>query len=492
MKNRAVPAVLLTCLFLAAVLLVNGNMEWFYQAAYSAEGVFQRSARRLSGNYGSPGDGTVSRGNLYPAGTRQMEVRVSEKPEDTIYLRGFAGGDYDGDEWQPADDDAVFERMEDNTLHWGIYEDWIPGMFESLYFTMNLSTERETPAEARVIWIDQRADTEEEWYTPYFSMWNRWEDRQRTEAESRNEYAFLYFEADELEIDWEHVLEGTEGYRDWYYETQVAYMREIPEFYTKVPEEDLPRLAQLCGENPAGTPEEATAFILSVLQENMTYTQTPGLFPFNEDPVEYFLFEGREGYCQHFASAAVLMYRLYGIPARYATGYAVTPSMFTEQADGTWAAEVTDEAAHAWAEIFQEDYGWVPVEVTPSGNGGASSYAGMDTGLLESLLEGQSWNLGLLQEADPPAGEAAETETESGQEPEQRQGAVFSLRLPDRETLAEGAVCLLLLALLAALICRLVRLWELENMDVRGMFGKIRKAVRFAGFPEQYGDFEER
>ena len=65
-----------------------------------------------------------------------MEVRVSEKPEDTIYLRGFAGGDYDGGKWQPADDDAVFERMEDNTLHWGIYEDWIPGMFESLYFSV--------------------------------------------------------------------------------------------------------------------------------------------------------------------------------------------------------------------------------------------------------------------------------------------------------------------------------------------------------------------
>ena len=111
--------------------------------------------------------------------------------------------------------------------------------------------------------------------------------------------------------------------------------------------------------------EHITTFILYTLQSNASYTRTPGMFPFNEDPVEYFLFQGKEGYCQHFASAAVLMYRLYGVPARYATGYAVSPSAFQEQADGTYRAVVTDESAHAWPEIFIRDYGWTPVEVTP-------------------------------------------------------------------------------------------------------------------------------
>lgn len=119
--------------------------------------------------------------------------------------------------------------------------------------------------------------------------------------------------------------------------------------------------------------------ILSVLENSTSYTLTPGSAPVNTDIVEYFLFDSREGYCVHYASAATLMYRLYGIPARYEAGYAVQPSDFVLQEDGTWVAEVTDESAHAWTEIFLEDYGWTPVEVTPASDGSMlASYPGFD------------------------------------------------------------------------------------------------------------------
>lgn len=141
--------------------------------------------------------------------------------------------------------------------------------------------------------------------------------------------------------------------------------------------------------------EHITTFILYTLQSNASYTRTPGMFPFNEDPVEYFLFQGKEGYCQHFASAAVLMYRLYGAPARYATGYAVSPSAFQEQADGTYRAVVTDESAHAWPEIFIRDYGWTPVEVTPMGEGITAGYPGFDTEIFQNIMTDTCWDLSL-------------------------------------------------------------------------------------------------
>ena len=141
--------------------------------------------------------------------------------------------------------------------------------------------------------------------------------------------------------------------------------------------------------------EHITTFILYTLQSNASYTRTPGMFPFNEDPVEYFLFQGKEGYCQHFASAAVLMYRLYGAPARYATGYAVSPSAFQEQADGTYRAVVTDESAHAWPEIFIRDYGWTPVEVTPMGEGITAGYPGFDTEIFQNIMTDTGWDLSL-------------------------------------------------------------------------------------------------
>ena len=87
--------------------------------------------------------------------------------------------------------------------------------------------------------------------------------------------------------------------------------------------------------------------------------------PLGEEVAEYFLFEGGQGYCQHFATAATLLYRLYGIPARYAAGYAVQPEEFEESEDGLYRAVLTDGQAHAWVEIYLKDAGWIPVEVTP-------------------------------------------------------------------------------------------------------------------------------
>lgn len=102
--------------------------------------------------------------------------------------------------------------------------------------------------------------------------------------------------------------------------------------------------------------------ILTLLKD-YTYTLSPGGTPNDKDFIEYFLTENKKGYCVHFASAATLMFRYYGIPARYVEGYYVSPSQFK---DGV--AEVLDSDAHAWVEIFDNYLGWIPVEVTVGQN----------------------------------------------------------------------------------------------------------------------------
>lgn len=217
-------------------------------------------------------------------------------------------------------------------------------------------------------------------------------------------YGFRYFQQDEMDIQWDNIQPYFSDNGATYQEVQDAYIKEAAGIYTQVPEEEIPRLTRLCRENPMEDLEHITTFILYTLQSNASYTRTPGMFPFNEDPVEYFLFQGQEGYCQHFASAAVLMYRLYGVPARYATGYAVSPSAFQEQADGTYRAVVTDESAHAWPEIFIRDYGWTPVEVTPMGEGITAGYPGFDTEIFQNIMTDTGWDLSLpslrVQEED--------------------------------------------------------------------------------------------
>ena len=67
----------------------------------------------------------------------------------------------------------------------------------------------------------------------------------------------------------------------------------------------------------------------------------------------------------HFAAAATMMFRMFGVPARYVVGYVAPQELFSENADQTYTAVLEDDNAHTWVEIYQPFLGWTPVEVTP-------------------------------------------------------------------------------------------------------------------------------
>ena len=77
-----------------------------------------------------------------------------------------------------------------------------------------------------------------------------------------------------------------------------------------------------------------------------------------EDFALWFLTESDTGYCIHFASAAAVLLRAAGIPARYVTGYTINATRGRR-------VTVTAEQAHAWVEYLDEDYSWKVLEATP-------------------------------------------------------------------------------------------------------------------------------
>ena len=92
-------------------------------------------------------------------------------------------------------------------------------------------------------------------------------------------------------------------------------------------------------------------------KENFYYTLQPPLL--GNDPVDEFLFDARRGFCEHYASAFVVLMRTAGIPARVVTGYQggefnpVGNYLIVRQSD-----------AHAWAEVWLGQQGWVRVDPT--------------------------------------------------------------------------------------------------------------------------------
>lgn len=115
--------------------------------------------------------------------------------------------------------------------------------------------------------------------------------------------------------------------------------------------------------------QRALFAIREYLSEKAVYTLTPPVVPENVDYASYFLLESGEGYCVHYATAAVLLCRMMGIPARYAQGYVIFESDFSNpeitSVDGSaYTVHVPDNRAHAWAEVYLPGYGWLPFEFT--------------------------------------------------------------------------------------------------------------------------------
>lgn len=111
--------------------------------------------------------------------------------------------------------------------------------------------------------------------------------------------------------------------------------------------------------------------VLKAIRERMdeqnTYSLSPGKTPSNRDFVNYFLLENHKGYCIHYATSGVILARMAGIPARYATGYVIVGEDFNSlnyNSDGSYTIDVKDNRSHAWAEVYLDGYGWVPFEFT--------------------------------------------------------------------------------------------------------------------------------
>lgn len=91
--------------------------------------------------------------------------------------------------------------------------------------------------------------------------------------------------------------------------------------------------------------------------EGFVYTLTPPLI--DGDAVDGFLFGSREGFCEHYAAAFVVLMRAAGLPARVVTGY-----QGGEQNPISGYFVIRQRDAHAWAEVWLEGQGWTRVDPT--------------------------------------------------------------------------------------------------------------------------------
>jgi transglutaminase-like putative cysteine protease len=150
----------------------------------------------------------------------------------------------------------------------------------------------------------------------------------------------------------------------------VSYPESFSRHYLQLPlqSERITALAREIAETKRTTYEKVIA-IQEHLTRNFRYSLDAPLAE-QSHPLEEFLFNRKTGYCEHYATAMVIMLRTIGIPARLVTGFLT--SEWNEY--GNYYL-VRQQDAHAWVEAHLPHSGWVMMDPTPANAEGAASLA---------------------------------------------------------------------------------------------------------------------
>lgn len=285
------------------------------------------------------------------------------KPDD-YYLRGVVRGEYNGSGWQlPVSayrsGRRLFERL--------TTENCMP---QSIFHSGHLDDLKGEDGRFPVVRaeISMKIDMENN-FVPYqgiFDLGTQY--RYDTEIELDDHMNYGYWIINRVTADWEKFSETSAP-------SDVPLISEYEQFvddtYLAVP--DTPAMQRMqeaftvSGEMPS--PDDNLTVKLEKIQSYLwsraVYDPAPGPQPAEEDYVEYFLTVSHKGFCAHYASAAVLLCRMSGIPARYCQGYVIPQASFRGTKSGdTYEIDLQDYQAHAWAEVYVKGYGWIPYEFT--------------------------------------------------------------------------------------------------------------------------------
>ena len=330
-------------------------------------------------------DGTVS--NHYPSysGKTVMTVEAKAGASSNIYLRSFYGDTYENGKWIKKSD---FSRMEKEyhdasrmtvwqnaiglaTLLDGYYDDETNPATERYTITMEKLSTKYTylPYCIDPYSIDAKGDIDFD--EDFFITKNK--GTKKIEVSACPGFFDGSLETSSLEPE-----QPLEVNNDFY----AAYNNYVMENYTAkqggdgIVSEDakwLLRTGQLTSdmmytgyirENDANRIAAAQLVQQFLTSKAFKYSKNPPSTG-GKDVVENFLSNSRQGFCVHFASAGTMILRQMGVPCRYVSGYCAKGDSFKSGENDGDICEVKDSQSHAWVEIYLDDFGWIPVEMTP-------------------------------------------------------------------------------------------------------------------------------
>jgi transglutaminase-like putative cysteine protease len=249
--------------------------------------------------------------------------------------------------------------------------------------------------------------------------------------------------------------------------------QELPEVLSRglrLPPDFNPRAVALAREWSADGAADSTILerALAFLRGGkFAYTLEPP--PLGVHSVDDFLFQTKQGFCEHFSSAFVFLMRAAGVPARVVMGYQGGDVNPVDR-----IVTVRQSEAHAWAEVFLRGRGWVRVDPTA-----ATAPVRVDGGLARAMPQSQSLPFLLRPEFEWLRGVRHQWEAVThkwnvwvlGYNPERQRDLLAFVGIPDADWRALTATLFTLLGIMTALLLA----WSLRRL---GRSDPVQKAWR--------------
>ena len=310
--------------------------------------------------------------------SEETALSVTMEHPDSLYLRGFTGSVYDGDQWKTVSTETAYDQK--NLFYW-LHQDNFYGETQ-LSEVRGLVNDDKLSNETGKVTVENRKADSRYVYIPYetnqlpenYSNINGNADSMLTAKGFFGERKYTFSSLGNLVKDF--TVLSAESYQVLAEQPDSGYRQEESYYNSFVYQQDTDLSDNLTtlfqkelgnGGNPdQGHTDYYTAIsrIRAYLEKNMTYSTATDVYDGQKDFVENFLTESKIGHSVHFASAATLMFRYYGIPSRYVEGYLITPDDIKDKKSGD-TIDISGQNGHAWTEIYIDGMGWVPVEMTP-------------------------------------------------------------------------------------------------------------------------------
>ena len=366
-------------------------------------------------------------------GTRAgLEVTMSN-PE-ALYLRGFTGATLEGDTWSTVDSAVLAQNQE--LLYWLNENAFHPA---AQYASASAGTDGGTGS----VSIQNIGACSAYQYVPFslrdtgnLPAENLKEDSLPSDGERTYRYSVVTGGKSGIErtLSWLQTTDDAQVLQ--YRRAESAYRSFVYRNYLQVPESVTRLLGKYWDEIAAGYGSRENLTLPQAQTCALTFLSR--CFPEEGTPEDMELpLAAAEGTSFQYATVAVMTLRHFGIPARYAEGYVISEEM-AAAAQADEPLTVDSRCARAWAEVYQDGIGWIPMELTP----GLGEM--LEQKPEENPDEGDSDNA----ESETQPEEETTPEEDGTQEPEPDGGTVTRIA----RTLLLGALWVLLAVLLLFLL----------------------------------------